>query len=143
MDQGAVGDDAYIGAFSYRARLPKGNCKIRPGIFRAVVGLAVEVFVLEEQDRVITADSRTQEAGYVQGGGRHHHAEAGTVREDRFAALAVIDAAAGEVAADGHAKYHRRFESAVRTPAHHAELVANLHHGGPDVVEELNFGNGL
>src|SRR2546425_6018082 len=118
MDQGAVGDDAYIRAFSYRARLPEGNRKIRPGIFRAVVGLAVQVLVLEKQDRVIAADGRAQKAGYIEGGGRHHHAEAWTVREDRFAALAMIDAAAGEVAADRHAKNHRRYEGAVRTPAH-------------------------
>ena len=143
MNQGAVGDDAYIRAFFYRARLPKGNRKIRSRIFRAIVGLAVEVFMLEEEDRVVAADGRAQKAGYVQGGGRHHHAEAGTVREDRFAALTVIHAATGEVASDRHAKYYRRFESAVRTPAHHAELVSNLHHGRPDVVEELNLGNGL
>jgi len=31
MDQGAVGDDAYIRAFSYRARLPKGIAKSGPG----------------------------------------------------------------------------------------------------------------
>src|SRR5438445_191958 len=86
---------------------------------------------------------RAQKAGYIEGGGIHHHAAAWTVRADRFAALSMIDAAAGEVAADRHAKNHRRFEGAVRTPAHHAKLVANLHHGRPDVVEELNFGNGL
>ena len=34
-------------------------------------------------------------------------------------------------------------ETAVGAPAHDAEFVANLHHGRPDVVEELDFGDGL
>ena len=31
----------------------------------------------------------------------------------------------------------------VGAPAHDGHLVAELHHGGPDVIEELNFGHGL
>src|SRR6266481_5242332 len=65
------------------------------------------------------------------------------MRENRFAALAVIDRAAGEVTADGYAEDDGAFEFAVGAPAHDAEFIADLHHGGPDVVEELNFGNGL
>src|SRR3984893_3792048 len=113
MNQGAVGDDTQIRAFPYRAGLPEGNRKIRSGIFRAVVGLAIEVFMLEEQDWVIAADGGEQKAWYVQSGRRHHHPEAWAVRENRFAALAVIHAAAGEVATDRHAKHDRRFECAV------------------------------
>src|SRR5258708_23177148 len=65
------------------------------------------------------------------------------MRENRFAALAVIDRAAGEVTADGYAQDDGAFEFAVGAPAHDAEFIADLHHGGPDVVEELNFGDGL
>src|SRR3954464_5826415 len=65
------------------------------------------------------------------------------MRENGFTALAVIDAAAGEIAADGHAKNRRALEAAIAPPAQHAQLVANLHHGRPDVVEELNFGDRL
>src|SRR5260370_33347737 len=65
------------------------------------------------------------------------------MRENRFAALAVIDRAAGEVTADGYAQDDGAFEFAVGAPAHDAEFIADLHHRGPDVVEELNFGDGL
>src|SRR5579859_1151657 len=65
------------------------------------------------------------------------------MRKNRFAALAVIDRAAGQVAADRYAQNGRRLKGTVRTPTHDAQLVANLHHRGPDVVEELNFGDGL
>src|SRR6266481_4136916 len=65
------------------------------------------------------------------------------MRENRFAALAVIDRAAGEVAGDGYAQDDGAFEFAVGAPAHDAEFIADLHHGGPDVVEELNFGDGF
>src|SRR5215472_2062142 len=59
--------------------------------------------------------------------------------ENRLAALAVIYAAAGEVSANRHAQNRGALEIAIRTPAHHAKFIANLHHRGPDVVEELDF----
>ena len=65
------------------------------------------------------------------------------MREDRFAALAVIDGAAGEIAADWHAHDSGALENAIRAPAHDTQLVADLHHRGPDVVKELNFCDGL
>ena len=72
-------------------------------------------------------------------GGRHHHAQARQVGEDRFARLAVIDRAPRQVAANRHADDHRTGESVVRPPAQHGQLIADLHHRRPDVVEELNF----
>ena len=60
-----------------------------------------------------------------------------------LAALAVIDGAAVEIAADGDAQHQRRGESAVGAPADGGQLIANLHHGGPDVIEELNLGDRL
>src|SRR5208282_145311 len=65
------------------------------------------------------------------------------MRENRFAALAMIDGAAGEIAANRNAQDSRTLEDTVRAPAHDAQLVADLHHRGPDVVEELNFRDGL
>src|SRR5882724_7722801 len=143
MHQGAVGDDAEVAALFDRAGLAKGNRKIGTGILRAVVRLTVEMFVLEEHHWVVAADGSAQKTGDVQRRGRHYHAQAGAMGENRFATLAVIDAATGEVAADGDAQNYRRFEGAIRTPAHHAKLIANLHHGRPDVVKELNLSNGL
>src|SRR5258707_12346985 len=57
--------------------------------------------------------------------------------------LTVINAAAGEIAADGYAQHRGTFEAAIGAPAQDAQLVANLHHGGPDVIEELDFGDRL
>ena len=105
MHDGAVGDDADVGAFAHDARFAERNGEIRAGIFGAVVGLAVEMLVLEEHHRIVAANGGAQQAGDVERGGRHDHAQAGTMREDRFAALAVIDAAAGEIAADGNANH--------------------------------------
>ena len=53
--------------------------------------------------------------------------------------LRVIDRAAGQIAADRHANHRRRSPRAVRPPAHQRQLIANLVHGRPDVIEELNL----
>src|SRR5712664_2384811 len=139
MHDGAEGDDADFRAFLDEAGFAEGNGVVGPGIFRAIVGLAVEMLVLEEHHRIVAADRGAEKAGNVEGGGRHDHAQAGAMREDGFAALAVVNAAAGEVAADGYAQHRGRFEIAVGAPAQDTELVANLHHGRPDVVKELDL----
>ena len=139
MNEGAVGDDAEVRALFHHSSLAERNHKVRPRILRAVVGLAVKMLMLEEHDRVVAADRRAQKARDVERAGRHHHAKTRAMGENRFAALAVIHAPAGEVAADGYTQHHRRFERPIRTPAHHTQLIANLHHGRPNVVEELDF----
>ena len=65
------------------------------------------------------------------------------MREDALAGLAVIRAAAAQVAADRHADDHRAGPGVARSVAHHRHLVANLHHRRPDVVEELNLDHRL
>ena len=55
----------------------------------------------------------------------------------------MIDGAAGEIAADGHANHDRAGPLAVGAPAQDGELVVNLVHGRPDVIEELNFDDRL
>ena len=60
-----------------------------------------------------------------------------------FAALAVINRAAVEIPANGHADHHGRRESVIGAPTQAGELVANLHHRRPDVIEELDFDDGL
>jgi len=59
--------------------------------------------------------------------------------ENRFATLAVIHAPAGEVAADGHAQHHRRLNAPFERQRITHNSFANLHHGRPNVVEELDF----
>ena len=66
-----------------RARRPcrTGSCSRRRDT-RLVVGLAVEVLVLEEQHRVVAADRRAQQAGRVLRVRGEHDADARAVRED-------------------------------------------------------------
>src|ERR1700719_5315312 len=59
------------------------------------------------------------------------------MRKNRFAALAVIHRAAGQIPADGHANYRGTFKRSIRTPARHAQFIANLHHGRPDIIKKL------
>ena len=101
--------------------------------------LAVQVLGFEKQHRVVAADRGAQQAVGVQRRGRHHHAQSRQVGKDRFARLAVIDGASRQVSANGHADDHRAGEGVVRAPAQLGQFIANLHHGRPDVVEELNF----
>ena len=51
--------------------------------------------------------------------------------------------AAVQVAADRHADHRGAGEAAVGAPAQGGQFVANLHHGRPDVIEELNLGHRL
>ncbi len=44
-----------------------------------------------------------KKAGHIERGGRHHHTQPRAMRENRFAALAVVNRAASEITADGHA----------------------------------------
>ena len=60
-----------------------------------------------------------------------------------FPALAVINRAAGQIAADGYANHHRTGKTVVRAPAEIRKLAADLHHGRPDVIEELNLDHRL
>jgi hypothetical protein len=65
------------------------------------------------------------------------------VREDALARLAVVRAAAAQVAADRDADHDRARPRVARPVAHHRHLVADLHHRRPDVVEELNLDHRL
>src|ERR1700722_6266242 len=143
VDNGAVGDDADVSAFFDESRFAERNGVVGSGIFGAVVGLAIKMFVLEEHHRIVAANRGAQHSRDVERGRWHDDAQAGAMRKDRFAALAVIDAAAREVAADRNANDGGCFEVSVGTPARDAEVVAKLHHRRPNVVEELNFGDGL
>src|SRR5580658_3539528 len=100
MDDGAVGDDAYIPTFANHTRFAERNRKVCARVWRAIVWLAVEMFVLEEQNRIVGANGGAQQAAHVQGGGRHHHAKSGNVGEGNLAALAMVDRAAGEISAE-------------------------------------------
>ena len=71
--------------------LPERNCKLRPRIGGAQVGLAVETLVFEKQNRIVAADGRAQQSVGVEGVRREDNAQARNVREDAFARLRVIN----------------------------------------------------
>ena len=56
-----------VRALAPHRRLAERHHVVGPGILALVVGLAVEVLVLEEQHRIVAADRRPQEAGGVLG----------------------------------------------------------------------------
>src|SRR6267154_2574387 len=101
MHDGAEGDDADVAALFDYAGFAERNGIVGPRIFRTIVGLAVKMLVLEKHYRIVATYGGAQEARNVQRRGWHDHSQAGAVRENGFAALAVIDAAAGEIAPDG------------------------------------------
>ena len=132
-----------MGAGFHDFRLAEGDGVIGAGMRRAVVGFAVEALVFQEQHGIVAADGGAQQAAGVEGVRRKNHVQAGNVRENAFAALAVIDGAAVQISADGHTDHQRRGQGVVGAPAEGGELVANLHHRGPDVIEELDLDDRL
>ncbi len=99
--------------------------------------------MLQEQDGIITTNRGPQQAGSVQRVRWKYYTQPGDMGKSAFATLRVINRATGKVAADRDADDQRRGESIVRAPANHRQFVAQLHHGGPDVIEELNFDHRL
>ena len=104
------------------------------------VGLAKQVLVLAEHDRIVAGEGSSQQADGIPGPRGEGDDETGDVGEDRLAALAVPDRTAREVTADRDAQHHRAGELAGRTPAGGRHLAAQLLHRRPDVVEELDLG---
>ena len=104
--------------------LAERNGVVRAGIRGASEGLAIEPLVLEEEHRIVAADGGAQQAARVLRVGRKDHVHAGGVGEDAFAALGVIDGAAGEIASDGDADHRRTGERAVGAPADQRQLIA-------------------
>ncbi len=139
LDQCPIGDHRQVPALLHPGRTPEGDRVVRSGVGALVVDLAVEVLVLEEEDRVLATDGGAQEPVGVLGVRGNHHPQPGDVGEENLAALAVVDRAALQVAAVGHANDHRTGEGPVRAPADEGQLVADLHERRPDVVEELDL----
>src|SRR4029077_9650228 len=67
----------------------------------------------------------------------------GDMRKHALAALGVIDGPASQISADGHSYHAWGRESIVRAPADQRQLIAQLHHGRPDVIEKLDFDHRL
>src|SRR6266511_1562123 len=140
---GAVGHDGEVAPLPHDLRLAERDHEVRAGVRRLVVGLAVQVLVLEEQHGIVAADRGAQQPVGIQGGARADHAQARDRGEHYRPGLGMVDRSALEVAAVGDAHHGRAAEGVARTPAQGRELVAKLVVGGPDVVEELDLHHGL
>ena len=143
FDHGTVSDHGELIAGPGYFCFAEGDHELRPGMGGTVVGFAVKFFVFEEKDGIVAADGGAQKANRIKGIRREDYAKAGDMGEGDFPALAVIDGATGEVAADRHPDHGRASEAIIGPPAQHRQLVAQLHHGGPDVVEKLDLGDGF
>ena len=141
MDERPEGDQREVLAGAHRLRLPEGDHEVGSWVGALVVSLPVEVLVFEEDDRVFAADRGAQQPGGVERGGRLHHPESGKVGEEDFGGLTVVHGAAGQVAAGRDPQNERGAVVAVRPPAEAGEFAADLHVAGPDVVQELDFGD--
>src|SRR5208337_1961111 len=139
----AVSDDGEVGSGLYDLSFPERNHVVGAGIGGASVGFTVEALMFEEQDGVVAADRSAQQARGIERIGREDHAQAGSMREDAFAALRVVNRATRQITADRDADHHRRRKGVVRTPADDGKFVAQLHHRRPDVIEELDLNHRL
>ena len=141
VDERPEGDQRDVLTGPYRLRLPEGDHELGSGIRALVVGLAVEVLVLEEDDRVFAADRGAEQPRRVERGGGLHHPQSRKMGEEHFGGLAVVHGAAGQVAPGRDAQDERSAVVAVRAPAQTGEFAPDLHVGGPDVIQELDFGD--
>src|SRR2546430_17435410 len=87
----------------FRSRLAERNHEVRARVGRLIVGLAVEVLVLEEEDGVIAADGGPQQAVRVERRAGTDDAQSGNGREHDGPGLRVVDGATLQVSAVGDA----------------------------------------
>ena len=95
LHQRAVSDDGQVFAFAHDFGFAERNHEIASGILALVIRLAVQVFVFQEQHRIVRANCRAQQSVGVQRVGRHDDSPAGNLREGRNTGLTVINRAAG------------------------------------------------
>jgi hypothetical protein len=88
---------------------------------------------------IVASQRGAQQPVGVQRRGGHHHMKPGDVGEQDLPRLAVIERPSLQISARRHPQDHRAGVGAVGAPAHRRELVPDLHHGRPDVVEELDL----
>ena len=137
--QGAIGNQSDVRAGPDDLCFTKGNGKLRPRIRRPAIGLPVESLVFQKKHRIVAADCGAQQPVGVQCIRWKDYAQPWNMRKDALAGLRVVDGAAGQIAADGHADHGRSGPDSIRAPAHQRQFIVDLVHGRPDVVEELDF----
>src|ERR1035441_6623903 len=100
----AVGHQRHVRSWANDLRLTERNGELMARIRRAAKGLAIEPLMFQKQYWIVAANRSAQQSIRIQRIGRKHHAQPWNVREDAFAALRVVDGAAGQVAANRHAE---------------------------------------
>src|SRR5579871_56787 len=106
-DHGTVSQHGQVGAGLNDSRLAERDHEIRPRVYGAAIGLAVEALVLEKEHGIVAADGGAEQARSIQCVRRKHDTQSGDMRENAFSALRVIDGPAGEISADGDANHRR------------------------------------
>src|ERR1700756_1747159 len=86
MHDGTEGDDADLVAFLDQTRFAERDGVVGARIFGAIVGLAIEMFVLEEHHGIIAANRGPEKTGDIKGCAWHYNAQSRTVGKDGFAA---------------------------------------------------------
>src|SRR5262249_35893371 len=143
LHQRAVGYYRYIGAFSHNPGFSERYHEIASRVAALVVGLAIQMLVLEKQHRIVRSYCSAEKAIRVERSGRHHNSPSGNGAEQRNPRLAMVNGAAAQVAPYGCPYYHWALPDVVRPPPQHWDFVVHLHVCGPNVVEELDLGNRL
>ena len=92
LDERAPGNHGDVATLAANRGAREGNRVIGPGIGALVVGLAVQVLVLEEQHRIVAADGRAEQTRRIERIGRIDNPQARAVGEDALARLRVIRA---------------------------------------------------
>jgi hypothetical protein len=135
--------DREIRAFPDDPGLAERDHVLRSRVASFVVDLPVQMLVLEEDHGILAPDRRAEQAVGVLGGSGHDDTETRCVCKEGLTGLGVIGPASLQVSTVGNAHDDGRRERAIRAVPHHGQLVADLHHRGPDIVEELDLDDGL
>ncbi len=120
----------------------EGEAVVGAGFRRHGVALAVESLVFKKEDRILLVYGLLEQSLGITGCAGVADMEAGEMGEKALDVLAVAESAV-DVSADRHADDHGAEKVPGRAPAHGRHLIAQLHHGGPDIVAELDFDDRL
>ena len=110
------------------------------GVGHVAADGAVHLLVLEEEDRVLVADRRAEQAAGVVRGRRDDDLEARHVGEERLDRLRVVERAV-DAAAVRRPDRHRHAVAVVRAVAHPRRLGHDLVERREDEVGELDLGD--
>ena len=133
-----------VGALAAHRGLAERDHVVGARVGALVVGLAVEVLVLEEQHRVVAADRRAQQPGRVdaRSTGTRCGCRGSARRCSRPTGCGTARRRAGSRRSATRITIGHD-EVVARAVAQHRHLVADLHHRRPDVVEELDLDDRL